>query len=505
MMTRFLIVCLTLMASGQAIADFTIEDLQGRNFLNDNESNVLYGYNIVMKTQDYAYTYTGNKLNCTSCHRKGGTVPGGLPLNVSGQYPRWLGEDGRSHGVGLKIRECFLYGMNGFMPPENAPEVLAIEAYMAFLSEGQRVAIEPKGRGVPLLDDSLTADPVAGETVYQARCISCHGLEGQGGDEEAQKAPPVWGKHSYNAGSAMQAIPTSAGFIWSKLQGQPQAVTPQQALDVAAFLHAQARGSDPSNGVVSEAPLTDYDFTIADLKKEAATLVGQKKSILDGYNIIQDTQKHASIYVGNDLACRNCHLQAGTVEDGIPLNVSGMYPKWRAKNSKNNGLRLRIRECFKFSMNGFMPPENAPQVLSVAAYIHYLSVGEKLGAEPQGRGAPTLDSTGYDPDPAAGQSVYKTKCATCHGADGNGRKVNGIRISPPVWTTNSYNTGAGMHKITTTAGYIWANMPYGNGRSLSVQDALDVAAYLNIQVRGTDPRQNKLLKLLEPIFNWLGL
>ena len=498
-MNKCLILFLLLAASSETLADFTIEDLQKRNFLNDNESNILYGYNIVMETAKYAYTYTGNDLNCTSCHLKGGTVKQGLPLNVDGLYPKWLGKDGRSQGIGLKIRTCFLNGMNGFMPPENAPEVLAVQAYIAFLSKGQRVAVVPEGRGVPVLDAQLEPDAVAGKTVYATRCIACHGDEGQG-----NTAPPVWGSDAYNAGSSMHSIPKAAGFIWAKLQGEQQAITEQQALNVAAYLQQQARDDDPGQGVVAEVPLTDYDFTIADLEN-TPELSGQKKNILDGYRLIKNTAKYAPTYVGNQLSCTNCHLQAGTVKDGMPLNVGGMYPKWRAKNGKNNSLRLRIRECFKFSMNGFMPPENAPEILSVAAYVHYLSVGEKLGEEPDGRGSPTLDSTGYDPDPSAGQSVYRTQCAVCHGVTGHGRVINGVRISPPVWTTNSYNVGAGMNKIAVTAGFIWANMPYGNARSLSVQEALDVSAYLNIQVRGTDPRRNKLLKLLEPIARWFGL
>ena len=44
-------------------------------------------------------------------------------------------------------------------------------------------------------------------------------------------------------------------------------------------------------------------------------------------------------------------------------------------------------------------------------------------------------------------------------------------------------------------------MPLGNGKSLSHQQALDVSAYLHLQVRPADPRQSKFLKLLEHLLN----
>jgi len=218
-------------------------------------------------------------------------------------------------------------------------------------------------------------------------------------------------------------------------------------------------------------------------------------NVVYGYEIVTETQRYASRYVGNRLNCTNCHLQAGTVADALPLNVAGMYPKWRAKNGRRNGIGLRIRECFLYSMDGIMPPEDAPEVLAIEAYVTYLSQGQVMGVEPKGRGSPTLPDTGYDPNPATGRAVYMEYCASCHGQQGEG--VAGM---PPVWGMHSYNRGAGMNDIQQAAGFIWANMPLGQGRSLSHQQALDVAAYLNLQIRPADPRQSKFLKLLEYLF-----
>jgi len=48
-----------------------IEELTARAVLDDYESNVVFGYNIVMQTNRYAGRYAGSALSCTSCHLKG--------------------------------------------------------------------------------------------------------------------------------------------------------------------------------------------------------------------------------------------------------------------------------------------------------------------------------------------------------------------------------------------------------------------------------------------------
>lgn len=250
-----------------------------------------------------------------------------------------------------------------------------------------------------------------------------------------------------------------------------------------------------STTTYAQEPAQDKKPTIEQLLNEPF-LDDYYSNVVYGYNIVTDTQRHAGRYVGNKLSCNNCHLKSGTQKEAIPLNVAGIYPKWRAKNSKRNGIGLRIRECFLYSMDGIMPPEDAPEVLATAAYIHYLSEGQIMGVPPEGRGVPTLPDTGNDPNPAAGRLVYQQQCSHCHGKEGEG-----MANIPPLWGSDSYNAGAGMNQVRKAAGYIWANMPLGNGKSLTHQQALNVSAYLNWQYRPADPRQSKLLKLLEKFFN----
>lgn len=233
--------------------------------------------------------------------------------------------------------------------------------------------------------------------------------------------------------------------------------------------------------------------------KARTVLDDYESNIVHGYNIVTDTPRYAPRYAGNRLSCTNCHLKAGSVPDALPLNVAGLYPRWRAKNGVRNGIGLRIRECFLYSHNGVMPPADAPEVLAVAAYIHWLSEGEVIGTPPRNWGVPTLTQTNQDPNPAMGETVYRRACLACHGAEGQGGP--GV---PPLWGPDAYNAGAGMNNIHKAAGFIWANMPLGAGRSLSQQEALDVAAYLHLQPRPFDPREGRLRKLGERLLHWLG-
>lgn len=234
--------------------------------------------------------------------------------------------------------------------------------------------------------------------------------------------------------------------------------------------------------------------TIEELKARAV-LDDYEANVVFGYNIVMQTRKYAGRYAGSALNCTSCHLQGGTQPDGFPLNVAGVYPKWRAKNGVRNGIGLRIRDCFLYSLNGIMPPEEAPEVLAVAAYVNYLSEGEVIGRPPTGWGVPTLPDTGADPNPPRGQAVYKRDCAVCHGGDGAG---NGP--IPALWGMESFNSGSGMAITAKLAGFIWANMPRGKERTLTHQEALDVAAFINLQHRPFDPRSGKFKKLAEQVY-----
>jgi len=53
---------------------------------------------------------------------------------------------------------------------------------------------------------------------------------------------------------------------------------------------------------------------------------------------------------------------------------------------------------------------------------------------------------------------------------------------PPLWGPDSYNDGAGMHRVITAAQFIKGNMPLGTTADeplLTDEEAYDVAGYIN--------------------------
>lgn len=219
-----------------------------------------------------------------------------------------------------------------------------------------------------------------------------------------------------------------------------------------------------------------------------------------GRNIFVDTQNYAKRYVGNGLTCQSCHLQEGRKPYAMPIwGAFGMYPMFRNKTRSVVTYEQRVQDCFRYSMNGIPPSVDSPEMQAMIAYSHWLSRGAPVGVELPGRALPGI-SRAEDPSPQRGETVYVTRCAMCHGEQGLGKKTpDGSRyVFPPLWGSDSFNKGAGIFRVRPAAQYIKANMPLGQGFTLSDQDAFDVAAYIWIQDRPKDPRVSYLLDFLLP-------
>lgn len=213
------------------------------------------------------------------------------------------------------------------------------------------------------------------------------------------------------------------------------------------------------------------------------------KTVLMGKNIFVDTQKYAKSFVGNGLNCVNCHLDNGRKADSSPLWAAYvLYPAFRKKTGQVDTIGSRIQGCFLFSMNGKPPALDSKEMTALVTYTAWLAHGAPTGVKLPGQGYVTVSAPAQKPDLARGKEVYKNNCALCHGANGEGTKANGVYAFPPLWGKDSFNWGAGMHKIDTAAGFIKVNMPYGRGGTLSDQEAWDVALFMNSHERPEDPR-----------------
>lgn len=208
-----------------------------------------------------------------------------------------------------------------------------------------------------------------------------------------------------------------------------------------------------------------------------------------GEDVFVNTPTAAKDYVGNGLTCANCHLDRGRLADASPMWAAfGVFPQYRKKNKKVITLEDRLRDCFRYSMNGKMPEYGSPQLVGLVSYVKWLSTDVPVGRLMEGRGYPVLPKPALSPSRERGQLVFSGQCVICHGEAGQGKKVGDRYAFPPLWGADSYNWGAGMHRLPLAAGFIKANMPFGRGGSLSIQEAWDVAAFVNSHPRPQDPR-----------------
>ena len=220
-------------------------------------------------------------------------------------------------------------------------------------------------------------------------------------------------------------------------------------------------------------------------------------AIRRGQAIFDNPALHAAEYVGNAMACRNCHLDSGRRAGSSPMWAAwGAYPQYRRKTGSINTMEDRIIGCFAYSMNasnspsGGPPPAGSDVNRDLQAYFHWLATGAPTGRQMAGGGYPEvpLPASGYDP--GRGAPLYEQKCSGCHGSDGQGAaQPDGKIVYPPLWGGRSFNWGAGMARVDLAARFIKGNMPLDQPGTLSDQEAWDIAAYMDSQERPKDPRQ----------------
>lgn len=189
--------------------------------------------------------------------------------------------------------------------------------------------------------------------------------------------------------------------------------------------------------------------------------------------------------MSNGMNCQNCHLNAGTAPLGNNYgSVLANYPKLRARSGTEEDIPKRINDCFERSLNGQPLERDSREMKAMVAYISWLGKDVPKGLMAKGSGiyeVPLLDRAA---DPAKGKLVYERQCASCHQSDGQGvGKPDGTGyLYPPLWGAHSYNSGAGLFRLSRFAGYVKANMPLGasfESPILSDEEAWDVAAYVN--------------------------
>lgn len=197
---------------------------------------------------------------------------------------------------------------------------------------------------------------------------------------------------------------------------------------------------------------------------------------------------------GNNLACSNCHLDAGTKKFGVPLfGLVELFPQYSARLGAEITIEDRVNSCMTRSMNGRALPTDGPEMQAIVAYIRFLSSGVPAGKVLSGLGTGAMPELNRAADPVRGKTIYAKACLACHNTDGSGIRRSlptsdlGYMV-PPLWGKDSFNNGAGMARLITAANFVHFNMPHGTdylNPQLTVEQAWDVAAYMISQPRPT--------------------
>jgi thiosulfate dehydrogenase len=250
------------------LTDPTLDDSKLSN-------EVRSGFRIFTNTPVEAARFAPGKISCANCHMNGGQREKSLPLvNVAGVFPEYNRRSGRLFSLNDRIVDCFLRSENAAgasdlereLPTTASKEVLAVSAYLTWLSRGSEMGRNPVWRGQNvILSSNLVPigklDVKQGEALFKERCSNCHGADGQGVMIGDKKAGPLWGPNSWNDGAGAARVYTLAGIIrYSMPYLDPGSLSDEEALQVSAFINSKPRPVFPAK---------DQDYEVEKLPADA--------------------------------------------------------------------------------------------------------------------------------------------------------------------------------------------------------------------------------------------
>jgi len=221
----------------------------------------------------------------------------------------------------------------------------------------------------------------------------------------------------------------------------------------------------------------------------------QGRLIRHGHDLISNTSlffgpKGSIASITNGMNCVNCHIDAGAKPFGGSFAaVASMYPMFRNRSGRIESIEFRINDCMTRSLNGKPIDSLSKEMQAMVAYLKWIGKDVPKNKKPLGAGLEDLEFLDRAADPAKGKQVFISLCTACHGQNGEGMLSHdsSFYLYPPLWGPNSYNTAAGLYRITRIASFIKNNMPYGlashDTPKLTNEEAWDVAAFIISQPR----------------------
>lgn len=237
---------------------------------------VRYGRALMLRTAYYIGPdgvnghYTGNKMNCTNCHRDAGTRPYAFNLvNSFKEYPQYRAREGRILSLAERINNCVMRPNLGRPLPLDGREMISIMSYLKWLSDSASVNSHTKGlKNMEVNFPNRAASSDQGEKLYAQHCERCHAANGEGQmqfDQATYTYPPLWGPKAYRQGSSMHRVVKLAQWLvanmpFDKVAHNKPFLTDAQALDLAAFINDDKKHPRPSKGI------TEVQYPHADEK-----------------------------------------------------------------------------------------------------------------------------------------------------------------------------------------------------------------------------------------------
>ena len=217
---------------------------------------VIYGEDLIANTSRYlgphgSVKQISNGMNCQNCHLDAGKREWGNNYgSVASTYPKFRERSGTVESIPKRVNDCFERSLNGKALDTSEYEMKSIIAYIKWLGQNVKKGEKPKGAGItdlPYLDRA--ANPLKGKIIYNQKCQSCHGNNGQGVKNFngiGYAYPPLWGEHSYNNGAGLFRLSRFAGYVkdnmpFNQATHYSPVLTDEEAWDVAAYVNSQPR------------------------------------------------------------------------------------------------------------------------------------------------------------------------------------------------------------------------------------------------------------------------
>ena len=218
------------------------------------------------------------------------------------------------------------------------------------------------------------------------------------------------------------------------------------------------------------------------------------------------TPQAAGKFVGNDLNCSSCHLDAGRRPDSAPMWAAYvLYPAYRAKNGHVNTLAERLQGCFRYSMNGKPPAADDPVLTALQTYMFWLASKAPTGVTLEGQGYRSYPRRRRRPTTCVAKRFTPSTAPCAMALKARARRTASTGSSPPYggglvqlgrghapdrqrgrFHQGQHAAGTGRH----------AERPGSVGRGLFHERPRTAAGPALRRVGGRDPRQVPRLRRL---------